>query len=419
MMTERKPFDPSWVKPEAPTAAPADRRVLTVSELTRLVKGTLEDRFARVWVTGEISNLRRPGSGHVYLTLKDAESQLSAVMWRGAAARLRFRLEDGIEVIVGGMLTVYGARGQYQIIIQSIEPKGIGALQLAFKQLVEKLRKEGLFDPEHRKPLPAFPRHIGIVTSPTGAAIHDILQVLDRRCPIVPVTLYPVRVQGVEAAREIAEAIDEMNRLGWFDVLIVGRGGGSLEDLWAFNEELVARAIYRSRIPVVSAVGHEIDVTISDMVADRRALTPTEAGELVVPRLDQIEEQLVELTRRLTEALRGDAKLARMQLATLGERLSPAHLAARVRELAQRTDDAGGRLPAALAALVRQVQVKLAAFGGKLESLSPLAVLARGYSITMRLDGEVLRDASQVQPGDSLRTRLAKGEVISKVEDHR
>ena len=251
-----------------------DEEILTVAELTWRIRALLEEEFDQVTVVGEVSGLKRPRSGHLYFELKDPEARLSAVIWRSTAARLRFELEDGMEIIATGRISVYGPRGSYQLIVDSLKPKGLGALQLAFLKLREKLEKEGLFRPEAKKPLPLLPACVGVVTSPSGAAIRDILTVIARRFPPAHIVLRPVRVQGEGAAEEIARAIAEFNDWGGADVLIVGRGGGSYEDLWAFNEEVVARAIHASRIPIISAVGHEIDVTIADLVADRRALTP-------------------------------------------------------------------------------------------------------------------------------------------------
>ena len=406
----RQPFDPSKVRD-----APDERRIVTVTEITRMVKGTIESSFPRVWVTGEISNLRRPQSGHVYLTLKDERCQLQAVMFRGVASRIRFDVADGMQVIVGGQLTVYEARGNYQIIVSSLEPVGVGALELAFRQLVEKLRKEGLFDEEHKKPIPPFPRHIGVVTSATGAAVRDILRATFKRFPGMHVTIYPVRVQGEGASAEIAEGIREMNRLGGFDVLIIGRGGGSLEDLWAFNEEVVARAIYASEIPVVSGVGHEIDVTISDMVADLRVPTPTAAAEWVVPQLEDIQAGLDDLARRMRDALRDRTRIARAELNTLAARLAPRQLKGLVRQMMQRNDDLFLRLQGALRNLVRSRRERLDGLGGRLHSLSPLAVLERGYSVT-RAGRILLRRAEQAKPGDLIETILFKGKLTSRIE---
>lgn len=392
-----------------------ERHVFTITEITRAVKTTLEATFGHVWVTGEVSNLRRPQSGHVYLTLKDEKSQLQAVIFRGVASKIKFDLADGMQVVAGGEITVYEARGNYQIIVTAIEPRGVGALELAFKQLVAKLEKEGLFAPEHKQPIPAFPRHVALVTSPTGAAIRDILQVTYRRFPGMRVTIYPVRVQGKGAAEEIAQGIGELNRIGDFDVIITGRGGGSLEDLWAFNEEVVARAIHASGIPVVSAVGHEIDVTISDLVADLRAPTPTAAAELVVPRKAEIEAQLLDMARRLRHALGVRVETARAELRTLAVRVGPQQLRGHIRQLIQRTDDLGTRMEVALRSLVRHMKERLRGVAGRLDSLSPLRVLERGYSIT-RSDGTVLRDAAEAKVGEVLDTILFRGRLTSRVE---
>ena len=391
--------------------------VLSVSQLNARVRVALEGEFEGLWVVGELSNVKVAGSGHVYLTLKDDRAQISGVMWRGVAGRLRFEPVDGLEVLVFGDVTLYEARGSYQIVVRKMEPKGVGALQLAFRQLVEKLRKEGLFDEAHKKPLPRFPEHIGILTSPTGAAIRDILRVLGRRWPGFRATLYPVRVQGEGAAKEIAHAIREMNRMGGFDVLIVGRGGGSLEDLWAFNEEVVARAIFESEIPVVSAVGHEVDVTISDMVADVRALTPTAAGEMVVPDVEQVLEQLDGLGRRLRRGLGNHARLAQAELAALAERLRPRTLVSRLQQLTQRSDDVFAGMNASVVRFIKDARMRLEASAGRLEGLSPLAVLRRGYSITTRaVDDVPLRDAAELRAGEKVRTRLADGEFTSEVD---
>ena len=284
---------------------PETPQPLSVGELTAQIKDLVEAGFPSVWVSGEISNLARPSSGHVYLTLKDDAAQLKACMWRGNAQRVRFDLHDGLEVICHGHLEVYAPRGQYQLIIHSLEPRGMGALELALRQLREKLAREGLFDPARKKPLPAFVRQIAVVTSPTGAAIHDFLQVLGRRWRGADVLIVPTRVQGEGSAMEIAAAIETANRLKRsIDCLVVTRGGGSLEDLWSFNEEPVVRAIAASRIPVISAIGHEIDVTLADLAADVRALTPSEAAELVAPASEELAAGLRQMQKRLTAALR-------------------------------------------------------------------------------------------------------------------
>jgi len=274
-------------------------RVYTVSEVTRLVKLEVENAFPLVWVEGEISNFRSYPSGHIYFTLKDEQCQLQAVMWRSNARLLKFALKDGLKVICRGRLSVYEARGQYQLMADLIEPKGKGALQLAFEELKEKLKAEGLFDPKHKKPLPLFPKKVGIVTSPRGAAIIDILRTLERRFARLHILIYPAKVQGEGAADEIVEGIDFLGRQPDIDVLIVGRGGGSIEDLWAFNEEKVARAIFRSPIPVISAVGHEVDYTIADFVADIRASTPSVAAEIVIKEEQALVDRIDGLARRL------------------------------------------------------------------------------------------------------------------------
>lgn len=391
--------------------------ILTVSELTHRIRRSLEDGFPRVCVVGELSNLRRPASGHVYLTLKDAGAQLSAVLWRTTAARLRFNLEDGLEVIATGELTVYEPRGAYQLVISSLKPKGLGALQLAFLQLRDKLEKEGLFRPEHKRPLPLVPACIGIVTSPTGAAIHDILTVLARRFPRAHLVLRPVRVQGAGAAEEIAQAIADFNEWGGADVLIVGRGGGSLEDLWAFNEEVVARAIYASKIPIICAVGHEIDVTIADFVADRRALTPTEAAEIVLPKLDDLLDTLAGLRERMAAALRGQVNVARAALERLRGSYAFRAPLEMVRLHEQRLDDLANAMALSARRRLESCRERLASAGGRLNALSPLAVLQRGYSITRSAaTRRIIRSARDVQPGETIESILHEGRIISRVE---
>ncbi|HUT36001.1 MAG TPA: exodeoxyribonuclease VII large subunit [Planctomycetota bacterium] len=391
--------------------------ILSVSELTRRIRRSLEEEFDSVCLVGEVSNLRRPASGHVYLTLKDSGAQISAVLWRSSASRLRFDLEDGMEVIVTGALTVYEPRGSYQVVISSIQPKGMGALQLAFLQLKDRLEKEGLFRPEAKKPLPFLPACIGVVTSTTGAAVGDILTVLARRFPPAHVVIRPVRVQGAGAAAEIARAIAEFNEWGGADVLIVGRGGGSLEDLWAFNEEVVARAIHASRVPIISAVGHEIDVTIADFVADRRALTPTEAAEIVLPELAELVGRLGELRGRLTTALRGRVDLARARLERLRASYGFRAPLETVRRHEQRLDELAGAAALAVRRRVESCRERLATAAGRLQALGPVRVLERGYSITRVLESrEVIRSAGQVQAGQAVETLLHAGRLVSRVE---
>jgi exodeoxyribonuclease VII large subunit len=403
--------------PSEDYSAPASdaQPVLTVEQLTLQLKGLLEDTFPAVWVTGEISNFSSPSSGHCYFTLKDDAAQIRAVMWRGTASRLKFDLHDGLDVVCFGAIDVYAPRGSYQLVVSKLEPKGIGALELALRKLKEKLAAEGLFDRARKRPLPKFPRRIAFVTSPTGAAVRDFLEVLRRRWRGADVLIVPTRVQGDGAAREIAAAIQKANRpeLG-VDVLVVGRGGGSLEDLWCFNEEPVVRAVAASRIPTISAVGHEIDVTLCDLAADVRALTPSEAAELVLPSQDALAAFLNDRQARLLGALQNKAATARHRLVMLGERRVFRQPHELIHARAQRVDELWLRAGRALKNKLTLQRSKLETWAGKLESLSPLGVLARGYSVTQRVDdGAVVTSAAQVSPGDMLRTRLAQGEIVS------
>lgn len=369
-----------------------EEKILTVSELTRGIREALEGIFGQVSVEGEISNLRSPSSGHLYFTLKDEAAQLRCVLFRGAAAGLKFLPRDGLRTVCRGRIGVYERDGQYQLYVVSVEPKGKGALQLAFEQLKDKLAKEGLFDEARKKPLPLFPRAVGVVTSPTGAVIHDILRVLDRRFSAAHVIVSPVRVQGAGAAEEIAAALDELNALGSVQVIILARGGGGIEDLWSFNEEAVARAIGRSAIPVVSAIGHETDYTIADFVADRRAPTPSAAAEIVMPSSKELEEKIGHLLRHLWRSF-----------------------AEEVPQCSQRLDDTAGDLVHAIEQRLDGEKTRLAAILEKLETLNPLSVLRRGYSITSLLDGAVLFSAEKLKKGDKVRTRLAEGAFVSEV----
>jgi len=399
----------------APDAEPAPR-VYSISQLTRKVKRLLEDGFGSVWVVGEISNLARPASGHMYFTLKDEHAQLSAVLWRSTAARVKFDLEPGLEVLAHGSLTVYEPRGNYQIIVDKMEPKGIGALQLAFIQLREKLEREGLFDPAHKKPLPFLPRRVALVTSSSGAAVWDMVNTITHRIDNVQIVVYPVRVQGAGAAEEIAAAVDQLNTLSDIDVIIVGRGGGSLEDLWAFNEEAVARSIFRSKIPVISGVGHEVDVTIADLVADRRALTPTDAAQIAVPRKDELLAALQTSARRLGSALAGSVRSARQRLAAIAASTLLRRPLDQIRFHQQHVDEISGRLRLHMEHRLQQARAGLDGTAARLEALSPLRVLDRGYSITHDPAGKVLKDWHAVRRGDVIETRLARGSVRSRVE---
>jgi len=405
---------------QTPREPRAEVRPLTISQITGLIKENLESAFPDVYVTGEVSQLTRATSGHVYLTLKDEGAVLRAVAWRGVAQALRFRLEEGQAVVVRGSVDVYLPRGSYQLIISWMEPRGVGALQLAFRQMQEKLQKEGLFAPEAKVPLPRFPARIGIVTSPTGAAVRDMINVIGRRWPVAQLYVYPCRVQGEGAAAEIAAAIERLNRqMAGLDLMIVGRGGGSLEDLWAFNEEAVARAVFASRIPIVSAVGHEIDFTICDFVADVRAATPTEAGELVVPDRAEVLASLRTHRRRLGLALGRMVGRARQRLDAVAGRYAFRRPETALTERAQRADDLLERVKLLLAHRLSLLGEELAGSGRRLEALSPLQVLGRGYSLTFTADGRILRSVEGIAAGDRIRSRLHRGEIESQVTDVR
>ncbi len=401
---------------------PEGTKVLTVGELTRAVKGLVEEAFPSVWVAGELSNVARPSSGHLYLSLKDADAQLNAVIWRGIALRLRFDPRDGQEVIARGRLTVYPPRGQYQFVIEELHVKGVGAQELALRQLKEKLFRLGWFAPERKKPLPRFPERIALVTSPTGAAVRDMLEILTNRWPAAEVWVCPVRVQGDGAAETIAAMLGLLNRLHRsgalsLDVLILGRGGGSAEDLSEFNEECVAQATHDCDVPVVSAVGHEIDVTVADLVADVRALTPSQAATAVVPDAAEIWRGLLESEARLRGALLGRLEQAKQRIDDLAGRHAFRLPLERIRDREQRLDDWGERLRRAVKQRLVSARERLEAEAGRLESLSPLNVLSRGYSLTRsEADGTVVRDAAQVRPGDRLVTTVQRGTILSRVE---
>ncbi|MHC4472127.1 MAG: exodeoxyribonuclease VII large subunit [Planctomycetota bacterium] len=399
------------------SAGPLPERPLTVAELTARVKALLEESFGSVWVVGEIGDLTRARSGHLYLRLKDESAELSAVIWRSTAARLPFDPAEGMEVLARGRLVVYGPRGVYQLDIRALEPRGVGALQLAFEKLKERLLAEGLLDPERKRPIPFLPRRIGVVTSPTGAAIRDILKVIRRRSPRVSVLLHPARVQGEGAAEEVARGIRVLSERGGLDVLIVGRGGGSLEDLWAFNEEPVARAIAASSVPVISAVGHEIDVTIADLVADVRAATPSAAAEIAVPEEAELLAHLRGLGERLDAAVRAGVSLCRERLAALAGAYGLRRFPDRLRESAQLLDERARRLARGSEAAVARGRARIAELASRMEALSPVAVLGRGYSVTTLEAGESpLTDATHAEPGALIRTRLARGRLLSRVE---
>ena len=398
-----------------PHAAP---QTLTVSELTARIKDLLESGFLSVWVAGEVSNFSRPQSGHCYFTLKDDAAQIRAVLWRGSVSRLKFDLADGMDVLCRGHLDVYAPRGSYQLVIDEIEPKGVGALELALRKLREKLAAEGLFDRERKRRLPPFPRQLAFVTSPTGAAVRDFLEVLRRRWRGVDVLIIPARVQGEGAAAEIVAGIRAANRLKPApDVLVVGRGGGSLEDLWAFNEEPVIRAIAASRIPTVSAVGHEIDVTLADLAADVRALTPSEAAERVVPAAEELTARLRAYRERLRIASLRRLTLARSRLEGLASQRPFRRPFDIVHDRSRRLDEFSMRGASGLRGLLHDRQRQFAHLAGKLQSLNPLAVLERGYTMTQDTKtGKVIRSASQLRVGQSIVTRLTDGSAKSLIE---
>jgi exodeoxyribonuclease VII large subunit len=401
--------------------ATAAQQTLTVAQLTAQIKNTLEGEFPSVWVSGEISNYSRPQSGHSYFTLKDDQAQIRAVMWRGTASRLKFDLSDGLDVICHGHVDVYAPRGSYQLVVDELQPKGMGALELALRKLREKLAAEGLFDPDRKRRLPVFPRKLAFVTSPTGAAVRDFLEVLRRRWRGVDVLVIPVRVQGDGAAAEIVAGIRLANRLSPPpDVLVVGRGGGSLEDLWAFNEEPVVRAIAASRIPTVSAVGHEIDVTLADLAADVRALTPSEAAERVVPAADEISARIRGYHGRLRHAAHRRVMWLRARWEGIAAQRPFRRPFELVHDRSRRLDELAVSGNEAMRRLVRDNENRLAMLAGKIESLSPLEVLARGYTITQdAASGAVVRTARQLRVGQSIVTRFAAGEAVSKVESVR
>jgi exodeoxyribonuclease VII large subunit len=390
--------------------------VWSVSDLTRLVRGALEADFAEVWVAGEVSNLRVPASGHLYFRLKDERGQIAAVMFRSWARALRFRLEDGQQVLAHGRVTVYEPRGDLQLAVDALEPRGLGALQLALEQLKERLAAEGLFDAARKRPLPAWPRAVGVVTALTGAAIHDIVTTLRARMPHVRVVLRPVRVQGQFAGADIVAALADLAATPDVDVVIVGRGGGSLEDLWAFNEERVARAIAAASVPVVSAVGHEIDVTLADLAADCRAATPTGAADLVVPDCAEWRRRLALRDVALHQAMRIDLRHRRERLRALARQVRDPGQSLRAQ--LQRVVELGERAQRAMATALAMSGARLRGGAERLQALSPLAVLDRGYAIARRPDGTVVRAAGELTVGDALELRFHSGSARVRVESH-
>jgi exodeoxyribonuclease VII large subunit len=438
----------------------SERAVLTVSQLADRLRGVLEERFPAVWVEGEISNFKVYTSGHAYFTLKDEGAQLKCVLFRNRARRIRFEPADGLHVLAFGSIEVYAQRGEYQLVVELLEPRGLGALQLAFEQLKERLQREGLFDPARKRALPRFPRKIGIVTSPTGAALRDMLRIIGRRFGEIHIVIAPAKVQGEGAAQEVAQGVRELHAIGDVDVIIVGRGGGSLEDLWAFNDEMLARTLAASKIPIVSAVGHEVDFTIADFVADLRAPTPSAAAELVVREKQAVADSVSDLGRRLGAAMERRLTRERQHLEAVRRRRVLTDPRRPLRDLERRVDDASARLRRAIATAVRHAahRLELAARGlraqnpvartladrrrltelsarldraaarqldrarhrlgssaGRLHSLSPLGVLARGYSLTRRPSGEIVRSVRQVGVGDEVDVLLSEGTLACRV----
>jgi len=451
----------SAMKPD--TDGSRQREVYSVARLNREVRQLLETGFANLWVEGEISNLARPPSGHLYFTLKDASAQVSCALFRNRATRLGFQVENGAQVLVQAEASLYEARGNYQLIVNHIEEAGDGALRRAFEQLKQRLHAEGLFDTAHKRPLPTWPRRIGVITSPSGAAIRDVLTVLKRRFPAIPVVIYPTLVQGENAAARIVAALKTAERRAECDVLLLTRGGGSLEDLWPFNEESVARAVYACTLPVVSAVGHEIDVVITDFVADQRAATPSAAAELLSPAREQVLARLEQMSRHLEARLRQGLQRRGERLQWLSRRLLQCDPGRRLQQQTQRLDELHQRLVRAwkhthvqwqtrladLYARLRhhspqqrvqrlqgltvqlsqrlkyciniQLSVqreKLAVVSRALDAISPLATLQRGYSITLAAaTGRIIHRADETAVGDILETRLAAGRVLSRVSE--
>jgi exodeoxyribonuclease VII large subunit len=430
------PFEEDKAASRTP-AAPA-RRIFSVSELTAAIRGLLETSFGDLWVEGEISNCRVWNTGHVYFTLKDGDAQIKAVMFRAAVRYLKFKPEDGLHVIARGRLGVYDPKGEYQIVCEHLEPHGLGALQLAFEQLKKKLQAEGLFERARKRPLPALPRKIGIVTSLDGAALRDIIKVLRRRHPNAHLVIRPTRVQGDGAAADVAEAVRAIVKVPGVDVVIVGRGGGSIEDLQAFNQEPVARAIAASPVPVVSAVGHEVDVTIADFVADLRAPTPSAAAEMVVAAKDEFCSRIERLSQRLRTSVQTRLAMRGRHAAELTHQLrrtSTAHIARRERSYRSlrlrleardlrryfavvrgRLTSADGRLSVAATRSRHRADSRLRTLAGRLENLSPLAVLARGYAVCWNADRTaIITRASAASPGDRVHVTLHEGELECEV----
>ncbi len=391
--------------------------VISVSDLVNAFKEVVETALPPCSVEGEISNCRKSPSGHWYLTLKDEHAEISAVIWRSAAQRIRFEPKDGMKCLATGSLQVYVARGTCQFVIAKLMPQGVGELEMAFRQLRDKLSAEGLFDESRKRPIPGIPRRIALVTSPSSAAVRDMVQVITRRWPSARIVIVPVRVQGEGAAEDIARGLRLVHRIPDVDVVITGRGGGSLEDLWCFNTEIVARAIAACRLPVIAAVGHEIDVSIADLVADRRALTPSEAGELVVPSATDLRDALRHIADRMRQTLRDRLERMRLKLSAIEARSVIQRPMTLVDQRRMDLDVCGERATRAIQLMTERRRRELGSVAASLQALSPLQVLARGYSLTQRYDGTIVRNANDVSTGDVLRTQLAGGVIFSKVSE--
>lgn len=393
--------------------------VLSVAQLNRYVKSKMDadENLNHIFLVGEISNFKRHTSGHLYFTLKDEEAQVRAVMFRNAASRLRFQADNGMRVLVRGRVSLYEAGGSYQVFVDDMQPDGAGALSLAFEQLKKKLAREGLFDAAHKRPLPKFPHTVGVITSETGAAVHDILDILQRRFPAAQVVFAPVAVQGDEAPAQIIEALDSFNRLKCADVLILGRGGGSAEDLWAFNDEQLARAVYRSKIPVISAVGHETDFTICDFVADLRAPTPSAAAELAVPDHAALGTQLLQTKARLNTAMLDGLSDRRSALTVLCSRGAFQQPQLFFDEKRMRLLMVTNALQSLQQSSFHAARAKLGELAAKLQSLSPLAVLARGYALASDHSGAPIKSVAALHEGDPLYVRLADGTADCTITD--
>jgi len=392
------------------------KHIYTVSEITQVIKGLLEEKIGEVWLEGEISNFKAATSGHFYFSLKDQSAIILAAMFAYANKGLKFKLEDGQKVICFGKVDVYGPRGQYQIIVERIEPKGVGAQQLAFEQLKKKLEQEGLFDHAHKKPLPLMPFSIGVVTSSKGAAVRDILQILKKGAPCVDVLIRSVRVQGDQAASEIAEAIEELNTFAKPDLIIISRGGGSTEDLWSFNEEIVVRSIYNSRLPIISAVGHQINTTLSDLAADVFVETPSAAAKIIVDKKNALLAQLAGFKHELDFSITDATSDLENRLTALTHMLkSPTD---RLLEKQQLLDELFSGLQYNVKHALELAKERSSSLIERLETLSPLSILSRGYSLSILIpQGAILKDVSQIKPGDQLKTVLHKGAFTSLVQE--